>query len=256
MTPLVPIAVIAAGISAASIYIDRRWQARKQAQSANGADSLNTDAPAGIMAGITSVWNRGPQRWVDRLTRQQPAELPQQFREWMSNIKVTEEEAPVQQWVQTLSDEGLQAFTKHLGTFCADMGFELTWLVQNQLVQNRALAQSAQQIVMNYCCACYQAATTQDDIEVYKQYQAFLQNPSSRQGRDFGQRLFAKVVESNLVSTSMADLKGTAEEQQQRLMEAINEASAKDHEAFMQAIKEVVHNTNGATPKASQSSTT
>jgi len=175
----------------------------------------------------------------DRLMRRKDPNLPGQFREWIA--KTCADDPAVNNWVQGLSQEGLQAFTDHLSVFCSEMGFELAWVVQQQLETQPELAQTFAQVVSHYCRACHQAAATQDDLEVYKTLQAFERNPASRKTQAFGQKLFAKVVEAGLTSVSMPEyLISAPKEQQQYMVRAIREAAKTNHAVFNRLLKEVV----------------
>ena len=190
----------------------------------------------------------------DRLMRRKDPNLPGQFREWIA--KTCADDPAVNNWVQGLSQEGLQAFTNHLSMFCHEMGFELAWVVQQQLEIQPELAQTFAQVVAHYCRACQQAAAAQDELEVYKTLQAFEHNPASKKTQAFGQKLFAKVVEAGLTSVSMsAYLIAAPKEQQQYMVRAIREAAKTNHTVFNRLLKEVVSDSAPASTGAQPAST-
>ncbi len=187
--------------------------------------------------------------WYNSFVNKQPEDFPQRFREW---VVQSSDDTTVKDWINALSDEGMKAYTKHLSRFCTDMGFELVWLVENQLEKRDAnLAQTAKRIVLNYCQACQQAASCQEDLEIHKHLLSLEQNPAGRKNRIFGEKLLAKLVEANLVTMSTAEFIGaSATERQQIIVEAINESSSKDQVAFSRLVREVLYKDDDAAEPA------
>ncbi|MGQ4810242.1 hypothetical protein NKDENANG_03693 [Candidatus Entotheonellaceae bacterium PAL068K] len=239
-------AVLLATLIIVSVALDRRLQARKQ------TDETAPEAPS-----ITDRLARfGPSRdwfksWRDKILRRQPGNLPQQFRAWITGVSETE--APLKQWLEGLSEDGWQAFTTYLVEFCSNMGFELAWLVRQQLDKNPELAQAATKVVLDYCRACQQAAEAQDDIEVYKTFRAFEQHPFRKKSQAFGQKLFAKLVEAGLASVSTEFLTASPKEAPQHMVRIINEVAEQNNEAFNRVLKEVVRDldTESTAPQTS-----
>jgi len=241
---ILPLTVLLVGVGTVSVIVDRRLQARKRA----AAIMSETAAPAAQAESTTSnekaSWRRGITNWYPSFMRKQPADLPQRFRTWANNAI---DDAAVKEWLNALSDEGIEAFTKHLQVFCADMGFELSWLVTQQPESNPELAQTTQGIVLHYCRACQQAASAQDDFELHKKLQAFEQNPTSKKHQAFAEKLFAKVIEAGLVAGSISDYFGASPKERSRLMvEAIHKAAATNREAFNRAVGETLRDNAAA----------
>ena len=257
--------MLVGAVGATSIILDRRWQARKLAADTPAAAEPTPPAPESAAdAPVTSWLARVTGRVTttlstlplvgDLLTRSKEADLPSQFQAWIASA----DEPSIHAWVQGLSKEGLQAFTEHVSAFCAEMGFELAWVVQQQLVTHPELAQAFTQVVLHYCRACHAAAVAQDELEGYKTLQAFERNPSSRKTQAFGHKLFAKVVEAGLTSVSMSEyLMATPKEQQQYMVRAIREAAQAHSAAFNRVLKEVARGPQSAAaqPAATPEST-
>ena len=166
---LLVLLVVAAGTAA--IILDRRWRAQRTLKEATPAADASTSATASageasdatviskMTDRVTSALRSVPMVG-DRLMRRKDPNLPGQFREWIA--KTCADDPAVNNWVQGLSQEGLQAFTNHLSMFCHEMGFELAWVVQQQLEIQPELAQTFAQVVAHYCRACQQAAAAQE----------------------------------------------------------------------------------------------
>jgi len=249
---VVALTTLVSTVSVVSVVLDRRWQRRKQEASATqpteeaATDTPATEETAGTLANLTSKVTdsvtagvRGGAGWLSSFRRKKTVDLPQQFRIWVD--KVESIEPPVKEWIHGLSEPGLQAFTEHLSGFCADMGFELAWLVEQQFDQNPELAQTVEKIVLPYCRACQQAAQAQEDLEAHKTLQAFERNPGHRKQQEFGQKLFAKLIQDGLTTASISDyLAASAKQQQQQTLQAIHDAVQKDSVGFNRALKEVI----------------
>jgi hypothetical protein len=260
---LLVLLVVAAGTAA--IILDRRWRAQRTLKEATPAADASTSATASAgEASDATVISKMTERVTsalrsvpmvgDRLMRRKDPNLPGQFREWIA--KTCADDPAVNNWVQGLSQEGLQAFTNHLSMFCHEMGFELAWVVQQQLEIQPELAQTFAQVVAHYCRACQQAAAAQDELEVYKTLQAFEHNPASKKTQAFGQKLFAKVVEAGLTSVSMSEyLIAAPKEQQQYMVQAIHEAAKTNHVVFNRLLKEVASDSAPASPVAQPATT-
>ncbi len=245
MMTVVALTTLVSTVSVVAVTLDRRWQKRKQA-TATEATPEATPATPGRLAALTSTVTdrvsagvRSGTSWLSSVRRKKSTDLPEQFRAWVDKAGAIE--TPVKEWIHTLSAPGLQAFTEHLDTFCAEMGFELAWLVEQQFDQNPDLARAVEKIVLPYCRACQQAATAQEDLEAHKRLQAFERHPSHRKQQAFGQQLFAKLSQEGLTTVSTAEyLNASRHQQQQQTLQAIHEAVHKDSAAFNRALKEVI----------------
>lgn len=258
MMTLVSLAALVSAASVGAVALDRRWHRRKQAgdtaPAPESAQETTASFTSRVADSVSASVRGGPKAWFDSLRGKKSAHLPQQFLAWIDKVDTVEK--PVKDWLHALSEPGLQAFTEHLAAFCSDMGFELEWLVEQQFDQNPELAQAAEKIVLPYCRACQQAAAAQEDIEAHKTLQAFEHNPSSRKQQEFGQKLFAKLVQEGLAAANLADyLAAAPKRRQQQTLQAIQEAVKKDRAAFNRALKEVIRDSE-AVSTAPQTVTT
>lgn len=242
-----PLVLLFVGVGIVAALVDRRVQARKRAAAATPEDEAHrATAAAAVGGGIRDLYNR--------IVHRTPSDLPQRFRTW--GVKAAADDATVKDWLNGLTPEGLQAFTKNLAKFCSDMGFELSWLVEQPGDKNPEWVHVAERIVLHYCRACQQATIAQEDFEAHKRILEFEQNPSSKKNEAFGERLFAKLIEEDLATGSMsAYLLQPPIERRRRVREAIREAVAKDSVAFDRAVKGVVGGSEVRSPAANSSAT-
>jgi hypothetical protein len=244
-----PAAVLVTGTAA--IVLDRRWRARKSARVLVVETPQATDATTSVEdKGRRSFFTRLTGRvdsWRNRLTRRQPQDMRQQFHAWIANACA--DEASLCTWLQQLPEKEEQAFIDQVAVFCTERGFELPWVVEHCLEPYPELAQTAEQVVLHYCRACHQAATAQQDLDIYKTLLAFEHNPDDSKAQEFGHKLFAKIIEAGLTSFSMSEyLLAAPKEQQQYMVRAIREAAERHREAFYRLLKEITTDA-AATPE-------
>jgi hypothetical protein len=222
--------------------LKRGWEARmavkqtlQEAATTPTENSPASDLPMQFMTAITGPINGLRQQ----LFGHKQAELVIPFRTWMEQALLGE--PALRHWLATLSDDQLALFTKYIDAFCREMGFELSWLVNQDLRQNPALAQAVTQVVATYCRACQQAVVLQEELEAYKALRSYEQNPNAPRNRDFGQALFGKLLEQGLVSINIADHLALPERQRRReILLTIQKTASQKQEAFNQILKEVV----------------
>ena len=73
-------------------------------------------------------------------------------------------DAPLREWLGSLSEEGLVALVEELRLFCKGLGMELRWLVDDKLGDDPVLAHAIQQVVEHYCHACRIGLEAQHEV--------------------------------------------------------------------------------------------
>jgi hypothetical protein len=242
------VVVIVVGVAA--IALDRRWRARQSAKVLVVETPQATDATTSIEdKGRRPFFTRLTGRvgnWRNRRAGRQQQDMRQQFRAWI--VKACADEVPLRTWLQQLPEKEEQAFIDEVAAFCTEKGFELPWVVEQRLESYPELAQAAEQVVLHYCRACHQAVAAQQDLDVYKTLLAFEHNPADEKAREFGHKLFAKVIEAGLTSFSMSEyLLAAPQDQRQYMLRAIREAAERHREAFYRLLKEITRDA-AATP--------
>ena len=254
MAHYLPLIILIAIISAASIILDRKWQAR---QTATTDDTESADSEA-TPAKLTARMTDGIKESWDKLRGRSSTELTQQFKTWVD--QELKGEKGLKDWVASLSDEGIESLTKQLATFCSDLNLDLAWLVNGDLEVDPDLKKNAQAIVVAYCSACWQAAQAQNDLHAFTIFRTFEQDPSNKKHRQFGQKLYAKLAEENEVSLPPLSelLSATEKEQLERTAQAIQAVAEKDRPALNKAIKAVLAEEGDSeeSPEPAQEATT
>jgi len=244
------VVVIVVGVAA--IALDRRWRARQSArvlvvETPQATDATTSVEDKGRRPFLTRLTGRVG-NWRNRRTGRQPQDMRQQFRAWI--VKVCADEASLRTWLQQLPEKEEQEFIDQVAAFCTEKGFELPWVVEQRLAPYPELAHAAEQVVLHYCRACHQAVAAQQDLDVYKTLLAFEHNPADDKAREFGHKLFAKVIEAGLTSFSMSEyLLAAPQDQRQYMLRAIREAAERHREAFYRLLQEITRDA-AATPVA------
>lgn len=220
------------------VILKRAWLARQADENAPEQAGDQQAAEIGIVAQLThTLQNR-----IEGLrngfggTEQ---DIAAQFREWAADAFTT---APdIQTWLDTLSDEQIMALAEHLSEFCRDMGFELSWLLNNQMAQNPELMQGLTQIVLHYNQASYQAVALQGEVEIYRVYNDLVQNPKNRANRELGEHLFGKLVEQDLSDVTIAEhMAASTHQRQQQILETIQRIATEHPQVFNNTLKTVL----------------
>lgn len=245
--------VIVLIIGSASIFLDRKWRARQ----ANGAETPSlTDAKAQATSFLTQTSSQAQaltgkaanrvkalgsqtseqaQALLDRLTPKKST-LPEEFRAW--TIKATKGEPELTKWLMGLADQPFADFTSHVAAFATSVGFELEWVVRGEFEKMPQLAGNAQQVVVNYLRACQQAAAAQAELDHFRVYREYTQNPDSRKSRVYGEKLLDDLLQAGLTTVSLADFLGaTPKNKQEQIFQAIQSAAEKDPAAFSRILK-------------------
>ncbi len=161
--------------------------------------------------------------------------LPTEFRTWV--MAAAGDDADLKRWLSGLGDEQFADFTGHVDTFCISVGFELAWLVNGEFDKMPGLVANAAQVVTNYCRSCAQAAAAQIELNGFRDYRDYLQNPDSRKGRVYGEKLLDHLLAAGMTTVSLSDFLGvSAKTKQEHVLQAIQSAAEKNPTAFNRAL--------------------
>ncbi|MEZ4678302.1 MAG: hypothetical protein R2932_29215 [Caldilineaceae bacterium] len=162
-----------------------------------------------------------------------------QFRAWAPQAFA--KHPAIQQWLAALTDEQIAALTDHLSKFCHDMGFELTWLLETRVSPTPSLLEGLTDIVRLYSRASYQAVHLQEEVEIFRIYYDFLQNPKSRANRELGEHLFGKLMEQGKSPVKISEhLAASARKRQAQILNTIQQIVAEDPQTFSTTLKSVL----------------
>ncbi len=229
-----PLLILLTLVSILSILIDRRRTRQvttSAAPAATAADSAPASAPpTGVLARLT-------QQWSQRFSHK-PSLPDDPVREWLTTVFV---ENPAERlWFASLTPEQFKVLRNDLTAFCANLGFDLVWLVEQAPFKPADLEQTGKTIVTHYCRAVRAAVLVHEEMKVLQRYQDFLANPTSKQNLAFGQQLYARLVDEKLTPAAPPELlMATEQERQHFALQAIQAASAAHEVAFSRVLKTV-----------------
>ncbi len=227
----------------------QRWLAQRQnAMTTNTAPQEETSNPiarvatsvetltAPVRARVTQEFTE-LRNSLDVNTKQ--AALAARFRTWTTTALAEDEK--VVRWLNTLSPAANVAFSQQVATFCREMGFELTALLNGDLEQLPTAEQKAREIVLLYCRTNRQAAFAQNEFDASKRLLAYLRAPTQKSNQRFGQTLYHKLVEHGLVATPPVDItQATEAEVNSQILTTIRQVAAQHPDAFTTALGKVV----------------
>jgi hypothetical protein len=274
----ISLVVLIVVIGIVSILLDRKWQARQaeggksislniakeqaasflsqtsskaQAMTNQAADrvkSLGNEASKQVKT-MASQASDQAQSLRQRIPFARPKpSLAADFRGWVS--QATSGEADLRDWLVGLTDSQFADFTDNVAAFCTTTGFDLAWLVREEFRSMPQLAEKGRLVVVNYCRACRQAALAQTGLESFRAYRDYIQNPGSRQGKVYGEKLLDRLLEAGLTTVSLSDFLGAAPKaKQKQVLQAIQSAAEKDPAAFSRVLSSMTSDAAPSTPQ-------
>lgn len=230
-------------------WLTTQWEARQQ--ETVGEQGLDDAAASRLTTYTTAIRTRLSSVQANLFAPKQ-APVAAKFRLWLTSVLGTE---PVlQHWLMSLSDSQLDALAVHIARFTREMGFDLNWLLDQEVAQQPALARALAAVVLDYCRACHHAVGLQDELEVYKALRQYTENPNVAQNREFGQALFGKILEQGLTSIKVADHLALPEPaRRQQIVETIKLLTVEKQAALQRIVKEMLTQSNGTAPSPSVS---
>jgi hypothetical protein len=222
-------AVIGATIA---LVVDRRMQAQRDS-ARNDEDQTDAVQEHGQPGRLTkSMKNIG-----DKLTGSKQ-ETARKFQTWADgNI----EDSDLKAWLTGLSPEAASALSAQLADFCVNLGFELDWLLEGNMNQDPEIKQESLAVVTAYCRACWNAAQSYTDFELFRLLQEIEQEPFARKRRDLGRRLFGELVKREMAASIPPELLLASEkERQEHMARAIQQAIEADRGKFKIVLKDVL----------------
>ena len=218
-------------------WITKQWEARQQAATQTAAGQ---EAPT---VAANALHKRLSTIQAKLFGTKQPA-IAAKFRLWLAAAIGTE--PALHHWLMALSDEQLDALAMHLERFTHEMGFELSWLLNQEVAQYPSLARALTTVVLDYCRACHHAVGLQEELEVYKALRSYVQNPNSAQNREFGQALFGKLLEQGLTSIKVADHLALPElQRRQQILETIIQVAMEKQLVLQRIVQEMLTQSSG-----------
>ena len=220
--------------------LSARWKSRLLSQRAAQSDSPEGQQDPADRQPLTRRVTRelGVLRSKFFADSQQSA-LAQRFGAWLNRVLPADD--PLLVWLNLLPAEPIQAFTEQVAEFCNEMGFTLPTLVDGQLGHAPSAEQRATQIVLHYGYANYHAALAVTEFSASQRVLAYLRSPSSKANRDFGQKLYMKLVDKDVVPLPPFEILLTSEEKRDaQALEAIRGAAAQNPAAFNAALTEML----------------
>lgn len=237
----VTIAIAAVIGATIAIFVDRNMQAKKKLEKTVGTPESNEEA-AQTEAGKDQSQPGRLQNYVSSVRNRLPGgkkyETAKQFQAFAD---ATFEDTQLKAWLTGLSPEAANALVEQLADFCYNLGFELQWLLDDTMNHDPEIKQEAITVVTAYCRACWNAAQSYSDFELFKLLKEIEQAPFARKHQDLGRRLFAELVRRDMAASVPTELFLASEkERQEHMARAIQQAAESNRDAFKTVLKDVM----------------
>jgi hypothetical protein len=257
---LIVTAVAAVVGATIAIFVDRNIQNKKRLAKTVGVKDQKDQT--GEATSTETAPEEAQPSFMDRVTNWRKIltgnkqEVARKFQAWAENNIA---DAELKAWLLGLSPEAASALAEQLADFCANLGFELPWLLENSLKNDPEIEQEAISVVTAYCQSCKNAAQNNTDFELFKVLQKMENAPFARQHQDLSRQLFAELVKREMAPSVPAELFLASEkERQEHMTKAIQQAAQTNRDQFKRVLREVMAaeaTSTSATPEAAQAAT-
>ena len=222
-----PLLILLALVSLLSVLIDRRrTRGASIPPAANRSAEPATTTPTNALTRLTQRFAR------------KPALPDDPVRDWLAAVFVENPAESV--WFASLAPEQFKVLRSELTAFCAELGFDLVWLVEQAPFKPAALEQTGKTIVTHYCRAVRAAVLIHDEMQALQRYQAFLANPTNKENLAFGQQLYTRLVDEKLAPAATPELLMSGEKERQSFAVQVIQAAAEQNNAAFSAILKAV----------------
>jgi len=170
-------------------------------------------------------------------------DLATQFKEWVGQAELAKrttvykglpkDAAGFTDWLQGLSDQDLGGFVQEVSAFCKGLDFELAWLVDPEV--GGEMKQTIEEAVGVYCLAAWKGR----EVRPFVTYRAWQSAPGKKENQAFAQRLYSKLVDAGLATSTPDLLLASEKERQAYVTEAIKAAEAQDPKSFVGLLRDV-----------------
>ncbi|MEZ4868203.1 MAG: hypothetical protein R3C14_43145 [Caldilineaceae bacterium] len=188
-----------------------------------------------VAAEVAAQAQKTRQHW--RIRRQR--RLIQRLRSWL--VSATTADPVLSAWCATVDDATLLTLAEQLTAFCDGWKIELQLVLEQQEECGAPVYALITEAILYYCRAYQQATALQEDIAVFAVFQSFLHHSQEHRQQAFGQKLFAELVDEELLSYAKIDYSSlSAGQRYAQIMLGIEAAARNDSERFLQVLKHVI----------------
>ena len=145
-------------------------------------------------------------------------------------------------WLHSLPLDQLNVLTNDVAAYAKDMGFDLLWLLDNQ-IDDVDLHEHVTQTIFKYVQSFFIAAEFQDDLELYKVLVEFLNNMGTRRHRTHAEKIYKRLNTEGVIPDADAEVlfKNRAT-RIHHIEEAIREAAQSHRSALKLAVRDIIIN--------------
>ncbi|MBN1994411.1 MAG: hypothetical protein JW953_17060 [Anaerolineae bacterium] len=194
--------------------------------------------------------------------RRDKSGLAKKFKEWVAEASLDKqshlyEELPhaaesFAAWLASLTPQETEAFCDKVARFCASLGFDLAWLMDDQLNGQPELKRAIEEAVALYSIAAWRASNVQNDVHAFLAFQQWLANPS--RNKALGQKLYGELVRQGLVKVSPDLYLAPEKERTAEAVSAVKQVAENKPAVFNKVLDGIV-NPKPTAPKAETKAT-
>ena len=173
---------------------------------------------------------------IPKLEKVKGADLNSAFCAWVAQ----QESGEAGSWLATLDEKQQKHVTKEMAGFCEDAGFELGWVVQNQ-IDNDVLQRALGQSILHNLNGFHRASIVQPLLTLYKTTVDWLNNLSSRKYRKETRAIYTRLVHAGKIPPASANaLLDSNKNRWQHVTAALHDAYEREPKAVESEVQRVI----------------
>jgi hypothetical protein len=137
-------------------------------------------------------------------------------------------------WLNALSDKELKELSQQVNDACRRAEVNPDWLFEGRA--HGEMERSLQDTLLLSSLAMWRARS----LEPFARLEAYRQNPHARGNREFGQQVFARLVETQNIALPASLVLAPEKERSEFADEAIEKASQENQDAVIAIVREVI----------------
>lgn len=142
-------------------------------------------------------------------------------------------------WLAGLSPKETTVFCDKVAHFCASLGFDLAWLVDDQLNGQPELKRAVEEAVALYSVTAWRASQVEAEVRAFMAYQQWLAHPNKQ--RALGQKLYGELIQKGLVTPTPDLYLAPEKERVAAAARAIKQIAADKPDAFTAVLRGIIN---------------
>lgn len=172
------------------------------------------------------------------------------FKQWMqeeqrvaqsASINIKETTTSFSKWFSEADTNDQKAFYERLARFAIDNRIKLQWITQDGfLPEHDEIKRSLEDVILLQSLVWHIVNTVQPKLELLETYELWHNEPEKGKNLEISQKLFAKMIEENMVTASPELLLAPEKKRREYVVQSVLDYLNKDRKAFLKMFNDVL----------------